>query len=269
MSIIAYLASLDAVNMLPTPLSGLPFCSSTPMLSRFLPNTHLHHGVFFPLPSVLFFFLLFFHLHTSTLLFFPPLCLGDITGFTSKLSRTNLATAHISGKIKLNRFSTQDCGSILEYPRSHLHLSDSLTHSSFRRKFQITGTDLEPKTLVNSRLFLGCPYYTAITLSPGLTPASLIDKCKADVPEDNATACFTPIFSLAIRSTSSIFFPTVDIQLVSYASVIYFNSSPCMVGDDSHTFCSKGLKFILFNFFHYHLFEAFANSTTFLPTTFG
>lgn len=59
MSIIAYLASLDAVNMLPTPLSGLPFCSSTPMLSRFLPNTHLHHGVFFPLPSVLFPSLLF------------------------------------------------------------------------------------------------------------------------------------------------------------------------------------------------------------------
>lgn len=123
--------------------------------------------------GVLFFFLLFFHLHTSTLLFFPPLCLGDITGFTSKLSRTNLATAHISGKIKLNRFSTQDCGSILEYPRSHLHLSDSLTHSSFRRKFQITGTDLEPKTLVNSRLFLGCPYYTAITLFPSSAPCEI------------------------------------------------------------------------------------------------
>ena len=62
MSIIAYLASLDAVNRLPTSLSGLPFCSSTPMLSRFLPNTHLHHGVFFPtppLPSVLFPTLLF------------------------------------------------------------------------------------------------------------------------------------------------------------------------------------------------------------------
>lgn len=70
----------------------------------------------------------------------------------------------------LIEFSTLDCGSIHEYPRSHLHLLDSLTHSSFRRKFQITGTDLEPKTLVNSRLFLGCPYYTAITSSPGPTP---------------------------------------------------------------------------------------------------
>ena len=32
MSIIAYFPSLDADNILPIPLSGLPFCSSTPML---------------------------------------------------------------------------------------------------------------------------------------------------------------------------------------------------------------------------------------------
>ena len=63
----------------------------------------------------------------------------------------------------LIKFSTLDCGSIHEYPRRHLHLLDSLTYSSFRRKFQITGTDLEPKILVNSRLFLCCPNYTATT----------------------------------------------------------------------------------------------------------
>ena len=131
----------------------------------------------------------------------------------------------------LIRFSTLDCGSIHEYPRSHLHLLDSLTYSSFRRKFQITGTDLEPKTLVNSRLFLGCPYYTAITLLPStapwpmaglpysLSPASFTHRFSAAVQQDSATAYGTPAFSAAIFSTSLRFFPTVDIQLVSYASV--------------------------------------------------
>ena len=100
----------------------------------------------------------------------------------------------------LIEFSTLDCGSIHEYPRSDLHLLDSLTHSSFRRKFQITGTDLEPKTLVNSRLFLGCPYYTAITLCPARvpsptfgfpynsSPANFIARCRAAVPAESATA---------------------------------------------------------------------------------
>lgn len=37
-----------------------------------------------------------------------------------------------------------------------------------------------------------------------------------------------------------IFSPTVDIQLVSYASVINFSSSPCIVGDERYTFLSKG-----------------------------
>ena len=120
----------------------------------------------------------------------------------------------------LIRFSTLDCGSIHEYPRRHLHLLDSLTYSSFRRKFQITGTDLEPKILVNSRLFLGCPYYTAITLSPGLTPAKRTQMCSAEVPQDNATASVHPIFSAISCSTSLIFAPTVDIQLVLNASVI-------------------------------------------------
>ena len=122
----------------------------------------------------------------------------------------------------LIRFSTLDCGSIHEYPRSHLHLSDSLTHSSFRRKFQITGTDLEPKTLVNSRLFLGCPYYTAITLllfkapTPtgglpyNLSPANFIQRCSAAVPQDSATAYLVPDVSAATFSTSLIFLPTVD-----------------------------------------------------------
>ena len=73
---------------------------------RFLPNTHLHHVVFFPtppLPSVLFPFLLF----SSTLFLrgsFPNLlwCALFSSSFTPKLSRTNLSTAHISSKIKLN-----------------------------------------------------------------------------------------------------------------------------------------------------------------------
>lgn len=113
----------------------------------------------------------------------------------------------------LIRFSTLDCGSIHEYPRRHLHLLDSLTYSSFRRKFQITGTDLEPKTLVNSRLFLGCPYYTAITFLPSKAPcptfgipyasipASFIDKCKEAVPQESLTAYLQPIFSQVIAST--------------------------------------------------------------------
>ena len=127
----------------------------------------------------------------------------------------------------LIRFSTLDCGSIHEYPRSHLHLLDSLTYSSFRRKFQITGTDLEPKILVNSRLFLGCPYYTAITRclsrapTPGaglpytFSPASFIARCRAAVPAESATAYLQPTFSQICFSISLMFAPTVDIQLVS------------------------------------------------------
>ena len=117
----------------------------------------------------------------------------------------------------LIRFSTLDCGSIHEYPRRHLHLLDSLTYSSFRRKFQITGTDLEPKILVNSRLFLGCPYYTAITRLPSsapwlimglpysFSPANFTHRCSAAVQLHSATAYFTPERSAAIFSTSLIF----------------------------------------------------------------
>ena len=127
----------------------------------------------------------------------------------------------------LIRFSTLDCGSIHEYPRSHLHLLDSLTYSSFRRKFQITGTDLEPKILVNSRIFLGCPYYTAITCFPSSapwliagfpykrSPASLQQRWSAAVQQDRPTAYFTSAFSAAIFSTWLMFSPTVLIQLVS------------------------------------------------------
>lgn len=99
----------------------------------------------------------------------------------------------------LIEFSTLDCGSIHEYPRSHLHLLDSLTHSSFRRKFQITRTDLEPKTLVNSRLFLGCPYYTAITSSPSLMPRIRRLNSSAAVAEFKQTQfgalVFKPMYS--------------------------------------------------------------------------
>src|SRR5699024_5571172 len=87
----------------------------------------------------------------------------------------------------LIRFSTLDCGSIHEYPRSHLHLLDSLTYSSFRRKFQITGTALEPKTLVNSRLFLGCPYYAAIISSPSPIPSIRRINSSAAVAEPRQT----------------------------------------------------------------------------------
>ena len=113
----------------------------------------------------------------------------------------------------LIEFSTLDCGSIHEYPRSHLHLLDSLTHSSFRRKFQITGTDLEPKILVNSRLFLGCPYYTAITSSPSPTPTptpkTLSVISAQAVCEFKHTALLTPQKSATSRSNSFVFGPVV------------------------------------------------------------
>ena len=58
---------------------------------------------------------------------------------------------------------------------------------------------------------------------------------------DRATAYLTSAFSAAMRSTSLMLAPTVDIQLVSYASIIYFSSSPCMVGLASQILFSKGL----------------------------
>lgn len=39
----------------------------------------------------------------------------------------------------------------------------------------------------------------------------------------------------------------IDIQLVSYASVTYFNSSPCIVGDDNQILFSNGV-IIVFTF---------------------
>src|SRR5574344_2473121 len=72
------------------------------------------------------------------------------------------------------------------------------------------------------------------------SPASFIARWRDAVPADNATAYRTPTLSAINRSTSLIFFPTVDIQFVSYASVTYFNSSPCIVGDDSQILCLNG-----------------------------
>ena len=53
------------------------------------------------------------------------------------------------------------------------------------------------------------------TLTPGFMPASFTAICKAAVPEERATEYLQPTFSQVIRSTSSMFAPTVDIQFVS------------------------------------------------------
>lgn len=102
----------------------------------------------------------------------------------------------------LIKFSTLDCGTIHEYPRSHLHLLDSLTHSSFRRKFQITWTYLEPKALVNSRLFLGCSYYTAITSSPSPIPQQQKFSSSAAVAEFKHTTLLVWQSSASLFSNS-------------------------------------------------------------------
>ena len=135
----------------------------------------------------------------------------------------------------LIEFSTLDCGSIHEYPRSHLHLSDSLTYSSFRRKFQITGTDLEPKTLVNSRLFLGCPYYTAITSSPSPIPQTRKFNSSAAVAEFRQTTLLVWQYSASLFSSSFVLGPVV-IQPLLIASATSFISSSEMSG---------GLKMIM------------------------
>ena len=129
----------------------------------------------------------------------------------------------------LIRFSTLDCGSIHEYPRRHLHLLDSLTYSSFRRKFQITGTDLEPKILVNSRLFLGCPYYTAITSSPSTIPAILKFSSSAAVAEFRHTTLLVWQYSASLFSSSFVLGPVV-IQPLLIASATSFISSSEMSG---------------------------------------
>ena len=61
-----------------------------------------------------------------------------------------------------------------------------------------------------------------------------------EVPEESATAYPQPISFAAVRSTSSTFSPTVETQFVLIASSTYFCSSPCMVGEASHTFFVKG-----------------------------
>ena len=66
----------------------------------------------------------------------------------------------------------------------------------------------------------------------------------AAVQQESATPYFISAFSAAIFSSSLMFFPTVDIQLVSYASVRYLSSSPCIVGEERYIFFSKGSKFI-------------------------
>ena len=72
---------------------------------------------------------------------------------------------------------------------------------------------LMPATLYLGAKLPGRSYYK--TLSPGLTPANFTAMCSAAVPADNATAYLQPTFSQIRRSTSLIFAPTVDIQLVS------------------------------------------------------
>ena len=129
----------------------------------------------------------------------------------------------------LIRFSTLDCGSIHEYPRSHLHLLDSLTYSSFRRKFQITGTDLETKILVNSRLFLGCPYYTAITSSPSPMPHTRKFSSSDAVAEFRHTTFEVWQYSASLFSSSFVLGPVV-IQPLLIASATSFISSSEMSG---------------------------------------
>ena len=75
-------------------------------------------------------------------------------------------------------------------------------------------------------------------------PANFIARCNDAVPADNATACLHPIYSHAILSTSLIFFPTVDIQFVSYASFTYSISGPCIVGLLNQTFDSNFSKLL-------------------------
>lgn len=132
----------------------------------------------------------------------------------------------------LIRFSTLDCGSIHEYPRSHLHLLDSLTYSSFRRKFQITGTDLEPKILVNSRLFLGCPYYTAITSSPGPIPKTRSAISAQAVWEFKQTALSVPQKSAIFCSSAFVFGPVVIHPDFSASTTCSISSSVISGGEN-------------------------------------
>jgi len=76
-------------------------------------------------------------------------------------------------------------------------------------------------------------------------PANFIARCSDAVPADNATAYLHPIYSHAILSTSLIFFPTVDIQFVSYASFTYSISGPCIVGLLNHTLDSNFSNLLL------------------------
>lgn len=80
------------------------------------------------------------------------------------------------------------------------------------------------------------------------TATTLYQKRNAAVQQLSPTAYFTSAFSAAIFSTSLIFFPTVLIQFVSYASFTYSISLPCIVGLASHTFFSNGFhSFFLAN----------------------
>lgn len=163
----------------------------------------------------------------------------------------------------LIRFSTLDCGSIHEYPRSHLHLLDSLTHSSFRRKFQITGTDLEPKILVNSRLFLGCPYYTAITSSPSPIPQIRKFNSSAAVAEFRHTTLLVWQYSASLFSSSFVLGPVVIQPLLIASATSFISSSEMSGGLNGITLFSiivLPLPFLLFlsaliYFFPFHLFN--------------
>ena len=74
------------------------------------------------------------------------------------------------------------------------------------------------------------------------SPASFVARCSAAVPADRPTAYCTPMISAMAFSASSMFRPTVLTQLVAMASSTKRCSSPCMVGEESHTRFAKGSR---------------------------
>ena len=69
-----------------------------------------------------------------------------------------------------------------------------------------------------------------MTSSSSRTPARMSDTCSADVPQLQATACFTPTYSAIARSKRTMYSPFEETHPLPRQSATYSSSRPCRTG---------------------------------------